>query len=193
MRRTRLEAVGLGDVREYRTTDRTRIDDQRSTGDLCQTLPVAVPAQHDGTRHGRSEAFTDVLTRRRDQTFLVDVLGQERAVVRWGAVHGQDAFSELDGCRQRVLCTALLRRERCACKQVRGVQVCLVAIQQPAVVIPAHRWQPQCLKQFSGFERPERARNVIAEVDRSINAAAPNIRDDRFKREQIRVDIGNNS
>jgi hypothetical protein len=92
-----------------------------------------------------------------------------------------------------VLYTALLRRERRVCKPVRGGQVRPVAIQQPAVVIPTHRWQPERGKQFSGFARPERTRNVIAEVDGCINSAGPKIRDYRFKREQIGVDVGNNS
>jgi hypothetical protein len=191
--RTRLDAVGSRDVAEHRATDRSRIYNQWSTWYLCQTLTVAVPAQNDCPRHCRSEAFTDLMTRCRDQSVLINILGQERAVVRWRAVHGQNSFSNFDGCWQRVLHTALLRRERRVCKPVRGGQASLVAIQQPAVVIPTHRWQPECGKQFSGFARPERTRNVIAEVDGCINAAGPNIRDYRFKREQIGVDVGNDS
>jgi hypothetical protein len=66
-------------------------------------------------------------------------------------------------------------------------------IQQPAVVIPAHRRQPQCGETFSGFARPEWTRNIIAEVDCRIDAAAANIHDDCFEREQIGVDVGNDS
>ncbi len=133
------------------------------------------------------------MTRRRDQPLLVNVFGQEGAIVRWRAVHCQDAFRELDGCRQRVLRSTLLRCERGVGEPVRGVHVCLVAIQQPAVMIPTYCWQCQSGKPFSGFERPERTRNVIPEVDRCIDAAGPDIRHYRFEREQIGVDIGNNS
>ena len=78
-------------------------------------------------------------------------------------------------------------------KPVRGGQARLVAIQQPAVVIATHRWQLQRGKQFSGFARPERTRNVIAEVDGRINAAGPNVSHHRLKREQIGVDVGKDS
>jgi hypothetical protein len=123
----------------------------------------------------------------------MDFLGQERAVVRRRAVHCQNSFSELDECWERVLCAALLGRERRMRKPVRGEQTCLVAIKQPAVVIPAHCWQSQRGKQFSGFAWPERTRNVVAEVDGRINATGANIREYRFKREQIGVDVGNDS
>jgi hypothetical protein len=92
-----------------------------------------------------------------------------------------------------MLHTALLRRERCVCKPVCREQARNVAIQQPAVMIPANRRQPERGEQFKGFARPERTRNVIAEVDGCINAAGPNIRDHRFKCEQIGVDVGNDS
>ena len=59
-----------------------------------------------------------------------------------------------------------------------------------AVVIATHRCQLQRGKQFSGFARPERTRNVIAEVDGRINATGPNVHEHRLKREQIGVDVG---
>ncbi len=133
------------------------------------------------------------MTRRGDQPVLMNLLGQERAVVRWRAMHCQNSFSEFDRCWHCVLHMALLRRERRVCKPVRGEQVRLVAIQQPTVVIAAHGRQIQCGKQFDGFARPEWACDVVAEVDGGINAAGMNIRDYRFEREQIGVDVGNDS
>lgn len=191
--RTQFDAVGSRDIGEHRTTDRPRIHNQRSARHLCQTLTVTVPAQHDRAGHCCTEAFTDLLTRRRNQSVLMDFLGQERAVVRRCAVHCQNSLREFDECRQRVLHVALFGRERRMRKPIRRGEARLVAIQQPAVVIPTHRWQPQCGKKFGGFARPERTRNVIAEVDGRINAAAANIRDCRFKREQIGMDVGNDS
>ena len=60
-------------------------------------------------------------------------------------------------------------------------------------MIASHRRQPQCSKQFSGFERPKRTRNVIAEVNCCINAARPNVGDYSFECEQIGVDVGDDS
>jgi hypothetical protein len=108
-------------------------------------------------------------------------------------MHCQNSFREFDGRWHCVLRAALLRRERCVCKPVRGEQARFVSIQQPTVVIAAHRRQFQCGKQFDGFARPERTRDIVAEVDGCINAAGTNIRDDGFEREQIGVDVGNDS
>jgi len=193
VRRTRLNAIGVRNIGENRTTNRPRIDDQWTSRHLRHALTMAVPAENDSTRHCRPEAFTDLTTRCRDQPVLVDLLGQERAVIRWRAVHSQDVVSKFDARWQRVLSLTLLRRKCRACKPVRRVKAGSVAIQHPTVVVPAHRWQGQCGKQFSGFTRPQRPRNVIAKVDRCINAVAPDIRGYRFKRRQIGVDIGNDS
>jgi hypothetical protein len=108
-------------------------------------------------------------------------------------VHCQNCLIQLDGCWQRVLCAALLGRERLMREPVRGREARLVAIQQPAIVVPTHRRQPQCGKTFRSFARPEGTCNVIAKVDGRINAAGANIRDCRFKREQIGVDVGDDS
>ena len=133
------------------------------------------------------------MTRSRDQSVLMHFLGQERAVVRWRAMHCQNSFSEFDGSWHCVLHMALLRRESCVCKAVCGEQARLVAIEQPAVVIAAHCWQPECGKQLDGLARPKRTRDVVAEVDGCINATGTNIRDYGFEREQIGVDVGNDS
>ena len=105
-------------------------------------------------------------------------------------MHGEDAFGRLDECRQRVLRVALLERQRRTGEAIGGREAGRVVVKQPAVVIAAHHRQSQGVETFRGLAWPQRAGDVVAQVDRGIGATGANVGDHRLEREQVGVNVG---
>src|SRR5215467_13787429 len=137
-----------------------------------------------------SDPRGDGLDGRQRQLTVDHVLQQVIVVVARSAVNGRDAFLQTALRRKRAERGTLLCGERIEGKCIRGVHALARRFRNPSIVIAAHRRQFELVEKVHGLARPERPRDAITEVDRSIGAALANVVKRRLECGQIAVDVG---
>jgi hypothetical protein len=95
-------------IGEGRAPNTARIEHEAPARNLSYLLVMAVTAQHNIGANMCAKPCEHHIARRRDQSFVVNILEQAGRIIIRGAVNGQNAWLDLDASRELAKHFALL-------------------------------------------------------------------------------------
>lgn len=133
-------------IGEGRASNTARIEHEAPARHLPYLLVMAVTTQHNIGANMRAKPREHHIARRRDQSFVVNILEQTGGIIIRGAVNGQNTWLDLDASRKLAKHFALLGSQRRVCKPVDRPQIFPPTFGQQTIVIATRRNERKALQ-----------------------------------------------